>query len=82
MKTETANADLPSQCSEEVVARTTSPSRDVSLVVGDGGKYTEPAVQVCIDCHDRRNVAASVAVVGRGPDCHDRLLGEMKLILC
>ncbi len=53
----------------------------MSLVVRDGGEYAEPAVQVRIDCHDRCNVAASVAVVWRGPDCHNRLLGEMKLLL-
>lgn len=66
--------------SQEVVARAPAASRYVPLVIGHGGEDTELGVQVCVDCHDGSHVATSVAVVGRRPNCYNRLLREVVLI--
>lgn len=49
------------------------------LVLGHGVEDLEVAVQALVECHDRRDVAAAVAVVGCGPH-GDELLIEHELV--
>jgi hypothetical protein len=49
------------------------------LVLRNGTEDAELGVQILADIHDRSDVTASVAVVGRGPDRNHRLLGEVIL---
>lgn len=49
------------------------------LVLGHGVEDLEVAVQALVERHDRRDVAAAVAVVGRGPH-GDELLIEHELV--
>jgi hypothetical protein len=54
----------------------------MALVVGHGREDGEFGVgAVAGDRHDGGDVAAAVAVVGGGPDCDDRLFGEVELVV-
>lgn len=65
---------------EEVIAGAAAAAGDVALVVGDGREDGKLGVEVAAaDRHDGGDVAAAVAVVGRGPDGDDGFLGEVEL---
>ena len=64
---------------QEVVARPPTAGGDVPLLVGHGGEDAESRLELLVDRHDGRDVAASVAVVWRRPDGDDRLLREVEL---
>ena len=51
----------------------------LDIVIWDGGEDLEGGLEVLVDLHDGGDVAAAVAVVGRGPDGDDILLGEVVL---
>ena len=51
----------------------------MALVVGHGREDLELGLEVAVDAHDGRHVAAAVAVVRRGPDGDDRVLREVIL---
>jgi hypothetical protein len=65
--------------SQEIVAGTPTPGRDVSLIVGNGREDAEFGVEGLVHRHDGCDIAAAVAVVWCGPDCHYRLLCEVEL---
>lgn len=64
---------------KEVVARSPATCGNVTLIIGHGREDAELGIQVCVDSHDGRHIAASVAVVGGRPDGHDGFLWEMEL---
>jgi hypothetical protein len=65
---------------QEVIASATSSCRNSALVLGDGTEDAELRVEVFTDVHDRCNIATAIAVVRRGPNGDDRLLGEVVLL--
>jgi hypothetical protein len=65
--------------SKEVISCTSTTSWNSSLIFGYRTEYTELGAEVFANVHDGCDVAAAVTVVGCGPDCYDRLLGEMVL---
>jgi hypothetical protein len=64
---------------QEVIASTTSATRNSTLVFRNGAEDAELGVKVFANIHDRRNIAAAVAVVRSGPDGDDGLLGKVVL---
>lgn len=64
---------------KEVVARTASIGRDMSLVVWHGREDAELRVQVFVNRHNGRDVAASVAVVWCRPNSYNGAI--VKVIL-
>ena len=65
---------------QKVVASATTSSRNSTLVLGNGTEDAELGVEILANVHDRRNIPTAIAVVGCGPDCNYRLLGEVVLI--
>jgi hypothetical protein len=68
-----------SQRLQKVFAAAASAGRDGSAVVWDGAEYLEFLLQVFAEVHDGGDVAATVAVVGGGPDSHDVFVLEVVL---
>jgi hypothetical protein len=64
---------------QEVIASTTSSSRNSALIFGNSAEDAKFGVEIFTDVHDGCNITAAVAVVGGGPDGDNRLLGEMIL---
>jgi len=64
---------------QKVFACTSTTCRNGSLVFWDGAEDTEFWDEIFSNIHDRRHVAAAVAVIGSGPYGDDRLLREMIL---
>ena len=64
---------------KEIVVAAAGGGRDGALVLGHGGEDGEARVEVLVQVHDGGDVAAAVAVVGRGPDRHDGFVFEMPL---
>lgn len=65
--------------SQKVLAPAPSPGRHSPPLIRHGAKDRELGVEVLGDVHDGRDVAAAVAVIWCGPDCHDVFLFEVVL---
>jgi hypothetical protein len=53
----------------------------MSLIIWNSRKDTKLGVQVLVHSHDRSDITATVAVVGRRPYSYYRVLGEMILVV-
>jgi hypothetical protein len=79
MQSPERHPDIMSDHLQKVVASSAAAGGDSTLVLWNGTEDAELGVQILVDVHDRSDVTASVAVVGRGPDRNHRLLGEVIL---
>lgn len=77
--TETKPTHIRTQVLQEIVARATTAGRHMSLIIRHGRKDAEPGIELLVYSHDRRDVAAPIAVVWRGPDSDDGFLWEVEL---
>ena len=64
---------------QEILSSAAAPGWHGAAVVGHGAEDLELLLQVLAQIHNRGDVAAAVAVVGRGPDCDDVLVLEVVL---
>ena len=64
---------------QEILSSAAAPGWHGAAMVGHGAEDLELLLQVFAKIHNRGDVAAAVAVVGRGPDCDDVLVLEMVL---
>jgi hypothetical protein len=64
---------------QEILSPAATPGWHGAAVVGHGAEDLELLLQVLAQIHNRGDVAAAVAVVGRGPYCDDVFVLEVVL---
>lgn len=65
---------------QEILSSPLPSGGDSSSMIGHGAENLEVRLQILSKGHDGGDVAASVAIVGRGPDCYYVLRGKMVFV--